>query len=202
MTTVIPPLVAALFRGMDGGSKRPGSEMSAHMPTLYLLARHYCKIGPIVDCGVGGGFSTTALLAGVSEGNGTLTSYDIAEVAGKYATICSGLSPGDALLKCWVFKNKSSFDAAGDWEDSRLGMLFLDTSHRLEDTRKELRLWLPKIHPQGIIAGHDYFLHETPGWEKLSGVKQAVDEFAEEHKGRFRLQILRYDQGIFIFWPK
>lgn len=193
------PLLDRMFRRIDLGRVR-GADMSAHMPTLYSLAR-LCSFGGVIECGTGGGFSTHALLCGVLEGGGRLHSYDVGP-AYPGAIHNMGLKPGDPELSSWVFTMKDASEAAKDWADKSVGLFFLDASHELEPTRRELATWLPKMHPDGIMCGHDYFLHLEPGWEKISGVKQAVDEFAAQHQDRFRLQVTPYDQGLFILWPK
>jgi predicted O-methyltransferase YrrM len=191
-------LLKMVFRGMDGGGKLPGSEMSAHMPTLYMLARHW-SFGPLVECGVGEGFSTVALLAGATEGGGRLTSYDL-ELACRAAAVRNmGLKGDDPRLAAWHFVTKHSVSAAQDWADESVALFFLDTSHFLEDTRRELSAWLPKMHPRGVICGHDYYLENYQG--VTYNVKEAVDEFARQHSARFRLQVFRYDQGLFALWP-
>jgi predicted O-methyltransferase YrrM len=194
------PLVDTMFRSIDV-SRKPGSEISAHMPTLYALARLSSYAG-VVECGVGGGFSTIALFCGVLEGGGRLTSYDKNEDCRVHAVGLMGLSTSDLRLDRWTFVARDSVQAAGEWKDGSVGLFFLDTSHRLEATRRELSAWLSKMHPEGIMCGHDYNLHLSPGWEDISGVKQAVDEFAAMHADRFRLQVIPYDHGLFILWPR
>ncbi len=191
-------LLEMFFRGMDGGAKARGSEISAHMPTLHMLAKHW-SFAPAVECGVGQGFSTLALLTGVLEGGGRLTSYDTNPSCRQSALANAGLPADDVRLGSWTFVNDHSVTAAGLWPDRSVGLFFLDTSHSLEDTRRELAAWLPKMHPPGLMCGHDYFLEQAHGM--TFNVRQAVDEFAREHFDRFRLQIFRYDQGLFVLWP-
>ena len=184
---------------MEGDSQVVGSEISAHMPTLYLLANGL-GAHPVVECGVYRGWSTLALLLGVASGGGTLTSYD----KRMYGTDLKhpGIAPEDPLRKRWTFHQKECAAAASDWPDKSVYLWFQDTSHELEPTRAELRAWLPKIAPEGIMCGHDYWLHEArPEWKDRSCVKQAVDEFAEEHQDRFWLQTMRPDCGFWILWP-
>jgi hypothetical protein len=81
-------------------------------------------------------------------------------------------------------------------------MFFLDTSHTYEDTKAELAAWIPKLHPEGLLCGHDYLLYQRPDWSAKSGVHQAVDEVAAANAARFRLQVLPHDQGLFLLWPR
>jgi hypothetical protein len=53
-------------------------------------------------------------------------------------------------------------------QDEQFDFVFIDSSHLYENTKAEIRLWLDKIKPGGILAGHDY--------SDIEPVKQAVDE--------------------------
>jgi predicted O-methyltransferase YrrM len=197
----LDPLLDLMFRRMDDCRKH-GSDMSAHIPILYSLARLY-SFGEIIECGTAEGFSTHALFCGALEGGGHMTSYDRSEGCGEYFKKISGLPSDDPRWQSWEFRAKDAAEGARDWPDASVSLFFLDTSHRLEDTRRELAAWLPKMKPDGVICGHDYYLHLLDDWWKeRSRVKQAVDEFAEAHKERFRLQVTPYDQGLFMLWPK
>lgn len=198
MSGRLSPLLDLMFQRIDHG-RCPGSDMSAHMPTLYSLAR-LCSFGEIVECGAGAAFSTHALLCGAIEGGKRLHSYDTNPSC--HGIGIQNMRLGENDREKWVFTVKDAATAAGDWADGSISLFFLDASHHLEPTKRELASWLPKMHPDGIMCGHDYYLHLTPGWEHTSGVKQAVDEFAAQNQTRFRLQVTPYDQGLFILWPK
>ncbi len=202
------PSIRRVIRAMEGDSQLVGSEMSSHLPVLYLLAR---GIGPhpAVECGVYRAWSTLSILLGVSEGGGSLTSYDLdprwetleyASRKGNHPTV----GPDDPLRKRWTFHNKEFTKSAADWPDKSVHLWFQDTSHKLQPTLNELRAWLPKMAPEGVMCGHDYWLHEHPDpkWKEMARVKQAVDQFAEEHKDRFQLQTMKTDCGFWILWPK
>jgi predicted O-methyltransferase YrrM len=128
------------------------------------------------------------------EAGGTLVSYDIDPRLIDEARQNIGLPDGDPRWGSWRFLVKSSLDAPADWWDGSIGLFFLDTTHSYEDTRRELAEWLPKMHPSGVMCGHDYL---AP-----AGVKPAVDEMVARCPNRFSLQVLRYDQGLFILWPR
>lgn len=194
-------LVSALFKGMDGDARQYGSSMAAHMPTLYLLARRLSAVGKVIELGVGRGWSTVALMAALSAEKQKLSSFDIDP--GRYAAVlqASGL-PMEALKRYWDFQVCDSVEAARDIQDGLVGLLFVDTTHTYEKTKQELEAWLPKIHPSGVICGHDYYLYQHPAWANVSGVHKAVDEFAVRHKARFRLQLIPNDFGLFILWPE
>jgi predicted O-methyltransferase YrrM len=168
------------------------------MPLLYLLARTFGRSGTIVECGVGRGCSTVALLAGAIEGDTCMWSIDpspcksLAMHTGRLGEISESV-----LNHYWMFLQVPNRETAEKFADSSVGLFFLDTSHDYEETKAELAVWLPKIHPQGVMCGHDY-LHTNP---QYAGVKRAVDEFAQAHKDRFHLRVHHPDQGLFLLWP-
>jgi predicted O-methyltransferase YrrM len=192
-------LVEALLRGMGGPAQLPGSALAAHMPTLFMLAYHG-SFGKVVELGVGRGWSTVALLAGVVAGGRSLTSYDHSSTYGGCLIHNLRLSDRHPLLGSWDFRVKDSIQAASDFSDGSVSLLFVDTVHTLDHTRAELAAWEPKIHPDGILSGHDYLLDRYG--DVTYGVKEAVDEFAELHSDRFQLQVLPHDCGLFILRPQ
>ena len=42
------------------------------------------------------------------------------------------------------------------FEDERLDFVFIDANHSYEACLEDIRLWFPKVKPNGVIAGHDY----------------------------------------------
>jgi predicted O-methyltransferase YrrM len=192
-------LLKQLFGGMEGDARNPGSRIAAHLPTLNVLARAY-SWGPIVECGVGRGWSTIALLSGALDGGGKVHSYDRDEAAQAAALSSMKVSKDDPLIKHWSFTVKDSHEAATDWPDKSVSLFFLDTNHEYEPTVQELLLWAPKIHPNGITCGHDYFLHER--WGPRAAVDKALAYFLSFHLGlSYRLQVIPNDDGLFILWP-
>lgn len=178
-----------------------GTDVSAHTMTLYALA--YAQSSPsvpIVELGVRDGNSTTALVCGVLLRNGRLFSYDIDESR----SLATKQRPDwtDAMRERWEFRCKDSVTAADGWsgrpahfERPCVGMLFIDTFHDRDQTRRELSAWLPRLNPGAVIAGHDYLLES-------GGVKQAVDEFLAAHADRFELIVLPHDNGLFVLLPR
>lgn len=208
-------LVNAMFRAMDEPYAKKGFDIASHLPLLYVLAQQ--TPGQVVELGVGNGYSTIALLAGSRHsatrcwmsgkfwpshpfsGDKFLVSYDTDPTAeGRAKEIVGPNTWG------WKFIVKDSTEAAADFKDGDVGLLFIDTLHTYEKTIEELETWLPKMDPNGIMCGHDYLLHlhEEKMWATLSGVHIAVDEFAKKHSDKFTLQIFPNDRGLWVFWPK
>jgi hypothetical protein len=60
--------------------------------------------------------------------------------------------------------------SASLFPDNSLAFVYIDACHLYDAVTADVRAWLPKIQPGGIIAGHDYTNKRFPG------VKEAVDE--------------------------
>lgn len=67
---------------------------------------------------------------------------------------------------------KSSSDAALDFEDGFLDFVFIDGDHSYSAVKKDIATYYPKIRSGGIVAGHDY---------SFPDVKNALKEFLEKH---------------------
>jgi predicted O-methyltransferase YrrM len=191
-------MARAVFRGMSGGAHLWGSEMASHMPALAFLASKW-SVGHIVELGVGRGYSTISLLSGLMGSGKWLVSYDIEPAREENVFRALAIERPPFELP-WQFRVRDSVEAAKDWQDGSVSLLFLDTSHDYDHTKRELEAWLPKMHPEGVIAGHDYFLDRMG--PIVCGVGRAVDEFARDHASRMTLQVLPHDQGLFILWPE
>lgn len=70
-----------------------------------------------------------------------------------------------------------SAERASMFVDGTFHYVFIDASHKYEDTRKDILAWKSKVKSGGILAGHDY--HPTQ-----MGVVKAVDELFPE-AGKF-----------------
>jgi predicted O-methyltransferase YrrM len=66
-------------------------------------------------------------------------------------------------------------EAAQYFDDKSVDCLFIDAGHSYEAVMNDIEAWLPKMKPNGIMAGHDYM-----AW---IGVNKAVQEkFGAPHK--------------------
>ena len=71
-----------------------------------------------------------------------------------------------------IIKIKSkSLDASDMFKDDYLDAVYIDADHAEEFFREDMKAWMPKVKPGGIISGHDYgfvgeyikdFCHEQP----------------------------------------
>jgi hypothetical protein len=76
-----------------------------------------------------------------------------------------------------------SIDAAAAFAPGTLDWVYIDTTHRYDTTRDELRAYEPLIRPDGYIAGHDYSLGNWTAGLRY-GVIEAVQEFCVERRWR------------------
>ena len=93
-----------------------------------------------------------------------------------FATTRSRLAPFGRRSEIW---RMTGDEAAERIEDGSLDFVYIDARHDYNSVKSDLRAWLPKIAPGGVISGHDYLDGDRP--EGLFGVRSAVDEFFAEH---------------------
>lgn len=78
----------------------------------------------------------------------------------------------DAAIKKHLNVNKVKGDSAKSAEgfpDGYFDLVYIDACHEYDAALADIRAWLPKVRPGGVLAGHDYHLD-------YSGVIKAVQE--------------------------
>lgn len=65
----------------------------------------------------------------------------------------------------------NSLDASCKFPDNHFDFVFIDASHKYEETKADIRLWYHKVKEDCWLAGHDYFMEE---------VNKAVNEVIPE----------------------
>ena len=73
------------------------------------------------------------------------------------------------LLDHINIKRMRSVDAAKDFEDNSLDLVFIDGDHSYECCKEDIEAWWPKLKKGGVMLGHDY-------GPKHPGVIKAVKE--------------------------
>lgn len=68
-----------------------------------------------------------------------------------------------------------SVEAVKQFADGSVDFVWVDGSHSFEDASLDIRVWLSKLKPNGVIAGHDF---------DIAGVRRAVET---ELPGQYRL---------------
>jgi predicted O-methyltransferase YrrM len=85
-----------------------------------------------------------------------------------FKQFCDNMADCDVRDVITILK-KDSIEAANDFANQSLDLVFIDASHDYENVKKDIAAWLPKVKVGGILAGDDYH----PTW---NGVVKAVDE--------------------------
>lgn len=69
-----------------------------------------------------------------------------------------------------TFIQQSSLDASCLWPDGWAHFVFIDASHKYEQTKADIRLWYRKVMDDYYLAGHDM----TPDNEVWQAVKETL----------------------------
>lgn len=88
-----------------------------------------------------------------------------------------------------IINREFSYDAVKTIPDYIFDLIYIDASHLYEDVKRDLKDWLPKLKPNGLMCGHDYVDFDN------FGVIQAVNEFCEEYN--FEMIIFNSNGGDF-----
>lgn len=152
----------------------PYNDIRDQMPVLYAWARRAAKV---IELGVRTGNSTSAFLAAL-EGRGELWSVDVNPP----------LVPDYWLdLPNWHFLQADDISAqALDFCPDRVDVLFIDTSHYYEHTMAELKMYVPKVRPGGVVLLHDTVPYPTDlgvGWPDVSAALNASGLDWYDHPG-------------------
>jgi predicted O-methyltransferase YrrM len=172
-----------------GGKGPRRSEISDHLGTLFYEAVA-ARPKLIVELGTGTGSSTRVLLAAARHAGACMLSIDVKDK--------SALPLPSEARAIWHFERAD--DAAfarerfADWCRAHalapaIDVLFIDTSHELEHTRREIAAWFPFLAEAATVVFHDTNLHEAflrrdgtamAAYDNDRGVIRAI----EEHLGR------------------
>ncbi len=76
-----------------------------------------------------------------------------------------------------------STNVASRYANSYFDFVFIDGNHAYPYVAEDIRAWLPKVRPGGILAGHDYV--DKPKY----GVIQACHEILPDHKSNKRAKV-------------
>ena len=77
-----------------------------------------------------------------------------------------------------VVLEAESGEAAQAVPDESLSFVFIDSDHTFGAVYRDLKLWVPKVRPGGVVGGHDWY--ETRKRFEWFEVPQAVRAFRAE----------------------
>jgi len=147
------------------------TDIHQHLVTLHNLV---CAMGAklVLELGVRGGESTVALLEAVGETGGKLVSVDMGG--------CEGTLE---MLRNYGIANRLEFHKSDDiefgtkvWDRSKLfDLVFIDTSHEYQHTKREIEVFEPITRPGGVMVFHDTVSYQD-------GVMRPLQEFLAIHK--------------------
>ena len=102
--------------------------------------------------------------------------------------------PEKALQAAYVkvldrFRGDSSVDvlrldiaeAAGQFADASVDIIYLDGSHTYEHVLRDLHLWFPKLSPGGLFICNDFYESQISSLQNM-GVIPAIQTFAKRQK--------------------
>lgn len=155
------------------------TDIRDHLPRLFDEAR-----GTVLELGVRGGVSTSALLAGVEQRGGEVWSVDV-------DPSCSTACAAHPLwhFVCADSRDPAPLSVAG--LPSEIDVLFVDTLHKYEHVRDELAVWGPRVRRDGIVL-----LHDTDAYPE---VRHAAEDYARR-KG-LRSEFLPGSNGLGVIYP-
>lgn len=149
------------------------SDIVDHLPTLHGHVLRYPN-AVVLELGVRSGNSSSAFLAAADVVDGHVWSVDIHLPQ----------APG------WWWETKRWTPIVGDDLDpsvlarlpEKVDVLFIDTSHAYDHTLEELRTYVPRVKPGGVVLMHDTELEapEMVGPQPPFPVAKAIDEYCGE----------------------
>jgi predicted O-methyltransferase YrrM len=169
----------------------PGCDTRDHLPYLREIAK-----GNVLEIGVRGGVSTSALLLGVEEHGGSVFSIDIdgscgAVFAGHPQWMFGHLNSNDPGAVMRMIFGKDAEDVFAGRKNCRIiDVMFLDSTHEYAPTLAELRDYSPIIKPGGLITMHDVEGGMYPG------CAQAMSEFVAERKWQSEIRHGSWGLGV------
>jgi Methyltransferase domain len=127
-----------------------------------------------MNLGAGSGTSALAVCEDRPDIIATFRTIDIAQ-SNPYGGLDNETNAfNNAGVACPVHILGDTVEIAKTWTEP-LDYLFIDDDHGETHLRDEIRLWLPFLKPNGIIAFHDY---GAPVW---GGVKTVIDDLMVPH---------------------
>ena len=173
------------------------SDIREYLPFLHQEAGR-AECGRVIEFGTRKGNSTLAFLAAVEKrGGGHVWSVDVSDCPRDP----EGMAPW-ARHPLWTFIRGDDMDpTVQSLLPARCDVLFIDTSHEYDHTLAELRAYVPRVAPGGVVLMHDTHVMGWPGYEwdrDVSPVWAALDDYCgetglewQDMPGRYGLGILR-----------
>ncbi len=143
------------------------SDIVGHLPRLYAEAASGDAV--VIELGVRTGNSTSAFLAAVEDHGGHVWSVDIVEPDVPWR--------GHPQWTLIIGDDMDVVDQLPDDAD----VLFIDTSHFYTATIRELRMYVPKLRPGGVVLMHDTEMSRQHPKEPTYPVRSAIERYVKRH---------------------
>ncbi len=145
------------------GYQDPGIEGWMTFPDLQWLHEIAGKYETFVEVGSWAGRSSHAVLSGnkgkvwcVDTWKGSKETYDLTNPMAKERDMLEVFKKNVGHFPNLNIIQKPSIEAAKDFEDQSVDVVFIDAGHTYEEVLEDIDAWLPKVKPGGILCGHDY----------------------------------------------
>lgn len=163
-----------------------GTDIHEHLTTLYTHVVNL-KAKMVLELGVCQGESTVAFLEGVHATEGRLISVDPLDYKETRAMI-QDYGLGDR----WTYIVADDLEFAKTWKEGPADIIFVDTSHQYEQTKKELEAFIPLLRSGGLMLFHD-----TASFTE--GVLKPIQEFLGAHP-EYRFENKTNCHGLGQLW--
>jgi cephalosporin hydroxylase len=159
-------------------SNEKDTDISSHLENMYTYTSNM-KPSIIVECGVSAGESSGIFSIVNKELGSKVFGVDIGVGLSVYSTIHNGtFIHMDDCLYADTYKKEYG---------ANIDVLFIDTSHLYDHTKKEIEKWFPLLSKKALVMFHDTNLdgsgynrsNGTRGenWNNNRGVIRAIEEF-------------------------
>lgn len=170
------------------------SDIQGHLPTLHAAVSDRPG-AQVLELGVRWGTSTACLLAAAEDVGGHVWSIDVAQPAVPDWWAATGL---------WTLTIGDDLDPrVAAAQPATVDVLFIDTSHTYDQTTAELRLYVPRVRPGGVVLLHDVELDAPDRAQIRPGgtdvpfpVARALDAFCSETGRNWEARTGSYGLGV------
>jgi predicted O-methyltransferase YrrM len=159
------------------------SDINEHMPRLKHIAE-LMQARTIVECGIRTGNSTLAFLEALASRGGHLYSVDLDPIEGAVKNLVGRIGQ-------WDFRQQDDLPYPPFFPD-QADIIFIDTSHELEQTRKEIRAYISHLAKKGVMLFHDTDIKANPHF----GVMPAIVEFCYQHPAFWQTYFWEGNNGL------
>jgi predicted O-methyltransferase YrrM len=184
---MIPDTVSTSLNDLYTQRLHAHTDISEHLPRLKAFAE-LTQARNIVELGVRQGNSTLAFLIALRITGSHLYSVDIDPIEGELKQFVGRIGQ-------WDFRQQDDLPYPPFFPD-QADIIFIDTSHELEQTRKEIAAYTPHLAPKGVMLFHDTDMKANPHF----GVMPAIVEFCYQHPSEWQTHFWSNNNGLGVLF--